>query len=103
MSISSARSSMMTTTIALGEKNSFSKTDRGATFMRIKEDHMKNGQHNPGYNVATAVDLEYIVAVMLSSEQSDNRTFIPMMEKLKWLGYTKPATDVGFESKENYT
>lgn len=88
---------------SFGDRNSFSKTDRGATFMRIKEDHMKNSQLNLGYNVATAVDSEYIVAAMLSSEQSDNRTFIPMMEKLKWLGYTKPATDVGFESKENYT
>jgi len=27
----------------LGDRNSFSKTDEDATFMRMKEDHMKNG------------------------------------------------------------
>lgn len=27
------------------------KTDHDATFMRMKEDHMKNGQFKPGYNV----------------------------------------------------
>ncbi|MED4904530.1 transposase, partial [Parageobacillus thermoglucosidasius] len=35
----------------LGERNSFSKTDPDATFMRMKDDHMKNGQLKPGYNV----------------------------------------------------
>lgn len=32
-------------------RNSFSKIDPDATFMRMKEDHMKNGQLKPGYNV----------------------------------------------------
>jgi hypothetical protein len=71
--------------------------------MRMKEDHMKNGQLKPGYNVTLAVDSEYIVGMMLSAERSDSQTFIPMMEKLKWLGYTKPTADAGFESEENYT
>ena len=88
---------------SFGDRNSFSKTDRGATFMRMKEDHMKNGQLKPGYNVTLAVDAEYIVGAMLSAERSDSQTFIPMMEKLKSLGYTKPVTDAGFESEENYT
>ncbi|WP_212963340.1 transposase, partial [Cohnella xylanilytica] len=35
----------------LGDRNSFSKTDPDATFMRMKEDHMRNGQLKPGYNV----------------------------------------------------
>lgn len=87
---------------SLGARNSFSKTDRDATFMRMKEDHMKNGQLKPGYNVTAAVDSEYIVAAMLSSERSDSQTLIPMLEKLKWLGYTKPVADAGFESEENY-
>jgi hypothetical protein len=87
---------------SFGERNSFSKTDRDATFMRMKEDHMKNGQLKPGYNVTVAVDSEYIVAAMLSSERSDSLTLIPMLEKLKWLGYTKPVADAGFESEENY-
>ena len=88
---------------SFGDRNSFSKTDRDATFMRMKEDHMKNGQLKPGYNVTLGVDAEYIVGVMLSQERSDTGTFIPMMEKLRCLGYTKPVADAGFESEENYT
>ena len=85
------------------DRNSFSKTDRDATFMRMKEDHMKNGQLKPAYNTTLAVDAEYIVGVMISPERSDMGTFIPMMEKLRSLGYTKPVADAGFESEENYT
>ncbi|MDP3487720.1 MAG: hypothetical protein Q8S19_07290 [Bacillota bacterium] len=46
---------------SFGDRNSFSKTDRDATFMRMKEDHMKNGQLKPAYNALLAVDAEYIV------------------------------------------
>jgi len=88
---------------SFGERNSFSKTDRDATFMRMKEDHMKNGQLKPGYNVTLVVDAEYIVAAMVSQERSDSQTFIPVLEKIKGLGYTKPVADAGFESEENYT
>ena len=39
----------------MGEgRNSCSKTDPDATFMRMKEDHMRNGQLKPGYNVQIA-------------------------------------------------
>ena len=35
----------------MGEnRNSYSKTDHDATFMRMKEDHMRNGQLIPAYN-----------------------------------------------------
>jgi transposase len=88
---------------SFGNSNSFSKTDRDATFMRMKEDHMKNGQLKPGYNITLGVDAEYIVGAMISQERSDTKSFIPMMEKLHPLGYTKPVADAGFESEENYT
>lgn len=88
---------------SFGDRSSFSKTDRDATFMRMKEDHMNNGQLKPGYNATLAVDAEYIVAAMISQERSDSQTFIPMLETLKGLGYTKPVADAGFESEENYT
>lgn len=88
---------------SFGDRNSFSKTDRDATFMRMKEDHMKNGQLKPAYNTTLAVDAEYIVGVMTSQERSDTSTFVPIMEKLRSLGYTKPVADAGFESEENYT
>ena len=88
---------------SFGERNSFSKTDRDATFMRMKEDHMKNGQLKPAYNITLGVDAEYIVGAMISQDRSDTGTFIPMMKTLQYLGYTKPVTDAGFESEENYT
>lgn len=48
----------------IGEhRSSCSKTDVDATFMRMKEDHMKNGQLKPGYNVQIGVEAEYIVHV----------------------------------------
>ncbi|ETJ15891.1 transposase, partial [human gut metagenome] len=31
-------------------------TDKDATFMRMKEDHMRNGQLKPAYNVQFGVD-----------------------------------------------
>ncbi|MBM9832860.1 IS5/IS1182 family transposase, partial [Enterococcus faecalis] len=46
----------------LQERNSFSKTDHDATFMRMKEDHMKNGQLKPGYNVQAATSGQYVLA-----------------------------------------
>ena len=35
----------------LAQRNSYSRTDPDATFMRLKEDHMKNGQLKPAYNL----------------------------------------------------
>ena len=37
-------------------RNSFSKTDPDATFMRMKEDHMKNGQLKAAYNLQIATE-----------------------------------------------
>ena len=45
-----------------GNRNSYSKTDHDATFMHMKEDHMKNGQLKPGYNVNVATCSEFIIA-----------------------------------------
>ncbi len=39
-----------------GNRNSYSKTDPDATFMRMKEDHMLNGQLKPAYNLQHGVD-----------------------------------------------
>src|SRR5690606_28540522 len=45
----------------LADRNSFSKTDPDATFMRMKEDHMKNEQLKPGYNVQISTSNQFIV------------------------------------------
>ncbi len=84
-------------------RNSFSKTDRDATFMRLKEDHMLNGQLKPAYNVNIAVDSEYIIGAHISANCTDTRTLIPFMEEIKEYKYKKIIADAGYESEENYT
>ena len=86
-------------------RNSFSKTDKDATFMRMKEDHMKNGQLKPGYNIQTAVEGEYIVGIDISSERNDVNTLIPFLErfnKLEQFVLKNIICDAGYESEENY-
>ena len=66
-----------------GKRNSYSKTDPDATFMRMKEDHMLNGQLKPAYNVQIAVENYFIVHGYVSSDRTDYNTLIPVLEKHK--------------------
>ena len=87
------------------ERNSYSKTDTDATFMRMKEDHMRNGQLKPAYNVQIAVNSEYITGIDLFSNRTDVGTFIPFMHKLEMnhqKRYEEITADAGYESLENY-
>ncbi|MCR4772358.1 MAG: IS1182 family transposase [Oscillospiraceae bacterium] len=86
-------------------RNSFSKTDPDATFMHMKEDHMRNAQLKPGYNVQFGVEGEYITGVLVSPERSDQLTLIPLMEKMQGYGadYKDVTADAGYESEENYS
>ena len=71
----------------------------------MKEDHMKNGQLKPAYNIQIGVEGEYIVGVDVSNERSDQLTFIPFLDKLeKNLSkkYNSVTADAGYESEENY-
>ena len=88
-----------------GDRNSYSKTDHDATFMRLKEDAMLNGQLKPAYNVQHAVDAEYITWVSVSARTTDTPTLIPMVNEMEeWLPfkYKEVTTDAGYESEENY-
>ena len=73
--------------------------------MHMKEDHMRNAQLKPGYNVQFGVEGEYITGADVSSERSDQLTLIPLMEKMKGYGadYTDVTADAGYESEENYS
>ena len=86
-------------------RNSFSKTDPDATFMHMKENHMRNAQLKPGYNVQFGVEGEYITGVSVSSERSDQLTLIPLLEDMKNHGieYADVTADAGYESEENYS
>ena len=86
-------------------RKSFSKTDREATFMRMKEDHMKNGQLKAGYNVQIGVENEYIIGVSLFPNPTDVNTMIPFLERFrKNTGriIKNVIADAGYESEENY-
>ncbi|KZL89250.1 transposase [Clostridium magnum] len=88
-----------------GDRNSFSKTDKDATFMKMKDDHMRNAQLKPGYNVQIAVESEYIVGTLISSERSDQLTLIPFLKKLEEnldKKFLNIVADAGYESEENY-
>ena len=86
-------------------RNSFSKTDTDATFMHLKEDHMRNSQLKPAYNLQIGVEGEYIVGVDISNERSDQLTLIPFLEKLDEKlpkKFENIVADAGYESEENY-
>ena len=65
------------------DRNSYSKTDLEATFMRMKEDHMKNGQLKAAYNVQIAVENYFIVQAYVSNDRTDYNALIPVLEKHK--------------------
>ena len=88
-----------------GDRNSYSKTDVDATFMHMKDDHMRNAQLKPGYNVQIAVDSEYIVGTDIFSDRNDVWTLVPFLKTIEEkLGYRYPSvtTDSGYESEEGY-
>lgn len=61
----------------LGDRNSYSKTDPDTTFMRMKEDHMKNGQTKPGYNLQIGTENQFLVDFALYPNPTDTLTMIP--------------------------
>ena len=89
----------------MGTRNSYSKTDHDATFMRMKEDHMRNGQLKPAYNIQMASNGAFIVGVMGSQKANDLHTLKPFMEQsLRAYGQAIESivADAGYESVENY-
>lgn len=89
----------------LGERNSYSKTDRDATFMRMKEDAMKNGQTKPGYNLQTGTENQFIIDFGIFPDPADTLTFIPFLNSFRQRYNRLPATgvaDSGYGSEENY-
>ena len=87
------------------DRNSYSKTDTLATFMRIKNDYMGNDQLLPAYNIQIGVADEYIAVVDVMQYRSDIDCFIPLMEKFHEMYgfYPKyPVADAGYGSYNNY-
>lgn len=73
--------------------------------MRMKEDHMKNGQLKPGDNVQMGTENQFILFYTIHQRPTDTRCFIPHMEKLAASSLPMPKTvivDAGYGSEENY-
>lgn len=86
------------------ERNSYSKTDLEATFMRMKDDHMMNGQLKPAYNVQIAVENYFIIHGYVSNDRTDYNTLIPIVQKhIKAFGEILKETtaDSGYCSEKN--
>lgn len=86
-------------------RNSYSKTDHSASFMRIKTDHMGNDQLLPAYNLQAAICDEYIAVIDVKQYASDMECFVPLMEKFDqtYGHYPKyPVADAGYGSYNNY-
>jgi transposase len=89
----------------LGNRNSYAKTDHDATFMRMKEDHMRNGQLKPGYNVQIGTENGFVLGYDIYPNPTDTRTLIPHLENMKRRMGRLPArvvADAGYGSNENY-
>jgi hypothetical protein len=88
-----------------GKRNSHSKTDRDATFMRMKEDHLGKGQLKPAYNVQIGTENGFVVGYDVFQNPADTRTLKPHLKRqAKRLGKKPRAviTDAGYGSEENY-
>lgn len=86
-------------------RNSYSKTDRDATFMRMKEDHMKNGQLKPAYNLQLSTENNFITNYSMHQRPGDTATFIQHLQSYreKYGHYPELAVaDAGYGSAENY-
>ncbi len=74
-----------------GTRNSYSKTDEDATFMRMKDDYMKNGQLKPGYNVQIATEGQYTLAYGVYANPTDTKTLIPFLDEIANVVNTRHA------------
>lgn len=89
----------------IAERNSMSKTDTSATFMRMKEDAMNNGQTKPGYNLQIASENQFITNFGIFNNPTDTLTLIPFNNLFHQRFNRFPnieATDSGYGSEENY-
>jgi transposase len=88
-----------------GNRNSYSKTDHAATFMRMKEDHFGKGQLKPSYNVQIGTENRFVVGYDIFTNPGDTRTLKPHLKRqAKRLGVKPKAVvaDAAYGGEENY-
>lgn len=89
----------------LAGRGSYSKTDPDATFMRMKDDHMQNGQLKPGYNVQLSSESQFVIHYTLHQTTNDLNTLKPHLDTFESLYEFLPeqlTADAGYGSEENY-
>jgi transposase len=89
----------------LGDRSSYSRTDPDATFMRMKEDHLRNGQLKPAYNWQVSTQDQYILGYTLHQTTNDLGTLVGHMESIKATLGQMPrvlVADAGYGSEKNY-
>lgn len=90
----------------LAGRNSYSKTDPDATFMRMKEDHMLNGQLKPGYNLQISTQEQFILNYSLHQTTNDYGTLPAHLDQYEALYHQKPiavVANAGYGSDQNYS
>lgn len=90
--------------ILKGERSSFSKTDTDATFMRMKEDHMRNGQLKPAYNLQISTNNQFITNYSIHHNTTDTNTLKAHLKQFEEQYNALPAVvtaDAGYGSEEN--
>lgn len=89
----------------LGKRNSYSKTDEDATFMRLKDDHMQNGQLKPAYNTQISTENQFITHISIHQTPGDTTTLeshLDGFEKTYEKQSKEVVADAGYGSEENY-
>ena len=89
-----------------GDRNSYSKTDHDATFMRMKDDYMMNGQLKPAYNVQLATEGQFALAYDVFPNPTDTRTLRPFLNYIEDNFFELPnfiVADAGYGSEANYS
>jgi transposase len=93
----------------LNGRNSYSKTDEDATFMRMKDDHMQNGQLKPGYNLQIGTENQFILNYTIHQSANDMPVLKDHLQdtKAQLAAIDKPmpkriSADAGYGSEENY-
>lgn len=89
----------------LDGRNSYSKTDPDATFMRLKEDHMQNGQLKPGYNIQVSSENQYVLNYTAHPNPTDTLTLASHLQDFEQQFKTTPdnlTADAGYGSEQNY-
>jgi transposase len=89
----------------LNNRNSYSKTDTDATFMRMKEDHMRNGQLKPAYNLQISTNKQFVLHYSIHPNPTDTKTLESHLQGFEESYRKVPkelVADAGYGSEENY-